>query len=142
MNIPGSLIERTTISLVFEISASEYGMSATVLNVLAHSIAVSLIDVMIEMFGAKACWPKTVYMIFEISNGMESGWPENLVISIGFVSFARGWSGGMTATISSFSYGKVSSVPNCGILARTRPISVIPFNTFGTTKSLAISYTS
>ena len=40
---------------VFEISASEYGMSATVLNVLAHSIAVSLIDVMIEMFGAKAC---------------------------------------------------------------------------------------
>lgn len=55
MNIPGSLIERTTISLVFEISASEYGMSATVLNVLAHSIAVSLIDVMIEMFGAKAC---------------------------------------------------------------------------------------
>ena len=42
---------------------------------------------------------------------------------------------GITATMSSFSYGKVSNAPYWGMLARTKPISVMLFKTLVTTKS-------
>lgn len=53
--IPGSWIGRITISMVCLVSASEKGMIAIVLNVRAHSIAVSLMEVIIATLYATAC---------------------------------------------------------------------------------------
>ena len=52
---PGSLIGRIIISIVCLVSASEKGMIAIVLNVRAHSMAVSLMEVIIATLYATAC---------------------------------------------------------------------------------------
>lgn len=53
--MPGSLIGRIIISIVCLVSASEKGMIAIVLNVRAHSMAVSLMEVIIATLYATAC---------------------------------------------------------------------------------------
>lgn len=73
--IPGSWIGRITISMVCLVSASEKGMIAIVLNVRAHSIAVSLIEVIIATLYATACCSNTVYTVLEMSKGIAKGMP-------------------------------------------------------------------
>lgn len=73
--MPGSLIGRIIISMVCRVSASEKGMIAIELNVHAHSIAVSLIEVIIATLYATACCPNIVYTVLEMSKGIAKGMP-------------------------------------------------------------------
>lgn len=63
--MPGSLIGRIIISMVCRVSASEKGMIAIELNVHAHSIAVSLIEVIIATLYAGML---TKYSIYRVGN--------------------------------------------------------------------------
>lgn len=69
----GSLIGRIIISMGMSVSVSEKGMIAIELNVHAHSIAVSLIEVIIATLYATACCPNidiTCWNVKEIAKGM------------------------------------------------------------------------